>query len=350
LSYWFLPARFVIRTLFIEVLIFAVGGFIWYKSQSPRLHAAFEAQLSLVQLIFWVVGLLTVASVAQWFLCRRQLAPLKKITALAQKSSGKNFSCRLAPSLDSFPEISALEESFNRMLDRFEHAVVRTTQFTAVASHELRTPLTILRGEIEIALRRSGHNEEIQALLNSNLEEISRMSRIIEDLLLLSKSDVGELPLRLESLELNELLTDLFGQAAVLGEEKDIAVSFYPSEEQINFDGDGLRLRQLFLNLLSNAIKYTPAGGSVKMTLEQQEDHAVISVSDSGIGIMPENLPHIFERFYRVDKGQNQGDGGSGLGLSIAEWVVEAHGGEIKVSSVFGEGTKFVVTLPFAAS
>ena len=293
----------------------------------------------------WLAVLLIATGVAQWLLLKRQFAPLSEITSLAHRSSGKNFGGRLKPSHLSL-EITELEEAFNDMLDRLEQSVVRTMQFTAIASHELRTPLTILRGEIEIALRRSGLDEEMEALLTSNLEEISRMSRIIEDLLLLSKSDVGEMPLRMESLELNELLTELFGQAAVLGEEKDIAVSFYPFPEQIFLQGDSLRLRQLFLNLLSNAIKYTPAGGSVKMTLLRQESDVLVTVSDSGIGITPEHLPHIFERFYRVDKIKNQGDGGSGLGLSIVKWVVDAHGGEITVNSLKGKGTKFTVKLP----
>jgi len=335
--------------LLIEVLIFTAGGLLWYQNQNVGFHDAFNEQVSVSLLLCWIAGISVVSGCAQWIMFKRQLVPLGEITALAEKTSAKDFSGRLSLSRHS-AEFSALENAFNAMLDRLENSVLRTMQFTAVASHELRTPLTILRGEIEIAMRSSDLDEEMQALLESNLEEVGRMSRVIEDLLLLSKSDVGEMPLRKEPLELNELLTDLFGQAAVLGEEKDIAVSFYPSEEPIRFEGDGLRLRQLFLNLLSNAIRYTPAGGSVKMTLKQQDDHAVISVRDSGIGIKPEHLPHIFERFYRVDKILNQGDGGSGLGLSIAEWVVEAHGGKIIVNSLFGQGTEFVIELPLATS
>lgn len=344
-----LRTRLVIGTLLFEVLILGVGGFFWYQSQDVRLHAAFDAHLSFVQVLGWLAGLLIVLGGTQWFLLGRQFASLARVTALARQTSGAKFGGRLTLSGRS-SEMTELEEAFNDMLDRLERSVIRTMQFSAVASHELRTPLTILRGEIEIALRRSDLDEEMQALLASNLEEISRMSRIIEDLLLLSKSDIGEMPLRMESFELNELLTDLFAQTAVLGEEKDIVVRFYPSPEQIDFQGDSLRLRQLFLNLLSNSIKYTPGGGSVDMTLCQQGSHALISIKDTGIGIKSEDLPHIFERFYRVDKVQNRGDGGSGLGLSIAKWVVDAHGGEVKVNSVFGEGTEFIVKLPLSTS
>lgn len=308
-----------------------------------------ELQKQQMQIYLWVILSLTILGAVQWLLLGRQFAPLGKMAEALRKTGGSNMGERLEVT-GGGRELVDLQGSFNDMLDRLEQSVIRTMQFSAVASHELRTPLTILRGEIEIALRRPDLDEEMQALFASNLEEISRMSRIIEDLLLLSKSDVGEMPLRLDSLELNELLTDLFGQAAVLGEEKDINVSFYPAAEQIAFSGDSLRLRQLFLNLLSNAIKYTPEGGAVKMTLRQEGEEALVSISDSGIGISAEHLPHIFERFYRVDKVKNSGDGGSGLGLSIAKWVVDAHGGKINTMSEFGKGTEFVVRLPLSKS
>jgi len=335
----------VIRALVVEVLVLGAVGFFWYQSQAVQLRNAFSVHLSFMQAVGWIVALLAILGGVQWFLVGRQFSSVARVTAFARRISGENFGERL--NFSTYPSATMeLEKSFNDMLDRLEQSVIRTMQFSAVASHELRTPLTILRGEIEIAMRRTDLDEEMQALLVSNLEEISRMSRIIEDLLLLSKSDIGEMPLRMESFELNELLTDLFGQAAVLGEEKDIAVRFYPSPEQISFKGDSLRLRQLFLNLLSNSIKYTPGGGSVDMTLCEQAGHVLISIKDTGIGIKSEDLPHIFERFYRVNKVQNRGDGGSGLGLSIAKWVVDAHGGEVKVNSVFGEGTEFIVKLP----
>lgn len=308
-----------------------------------------ELQALRLRIATWLALSLAVLGAAQWFYLGRQIAPLRQLAGRFRETCGANMGARLKIAGAS-PEIMELQDSFNDMLDRMEQSVVRTMQFSAVASHELRTPLTILRGEIEIALRRSDLDEEMQALFASNLEEIARMSRIIEDLLLLSKSDIGEMPLRSEALELNELLIELFGQAAVLGEEKDINVSFYPAEEQIEFIGDSLRLRQLFLNLLSNAIKYTPGGGAVKMTLHQQGNDALVSISDTGIGIAPEHLPHIFERFYRVDKVKNSGDGGSGLGLSIVEWVAEAHGGTISVSSELGKGSEFVVRLPLPKS
>ncbi|MDT8420506.1 MAG: ATP-binding protein [Desulfuromonadales bacterium] len=340
-----LRTRFLLWSLLAEALLFGGGALFWLRALADPLAAAHQPS-TLVPGIALLATLLLALAAVQWSLLGRLTAPVQH---LAARIGQVEFNERLSPA-DVPGELTSLVEGFNATLDRLEQTVVRTMQFSAVASHELRTPLTVLRGEIEIALRHSTLDEEMRSLLVSNLEEISRMSRIIEDLLLLSKSDIGEIPLRLESLELNELLTDLFAQAAVLGEEKDIAVRYYPSPEQIMFQGDSLRLRQLFLNLLSNAIKYTPAGGAVDMTLVSEGGDALISVKDTGIGIGAEHLAHIFERFYRVDKLENQGDGGSGLGLSIAEWVVEAHGGEIKVNSVVGEGTEFIVKLPLSRS
>jgi heavy metal sensor kinase len=341
-----LRTRFLLWSFLAEALLFGGGALFWLRSLADPLTSAVEQPSALLPGIALLVILLLALTAVQWALLGRGAAPVHQ---LAERIGQVAFNERLKPA--GVPvELIPLVEGYNATLDRLEQTVIRTMQFSAVASHELRTPLTVLRGEIEIALRHSTLDEEMRSLLVSNLEEISRMSRIIEDLLLLSKSDIGEIPLRLESLELNELLTDLFAQAAVLGEEKDIAVRYYPSPEQIMFQGDSLRLRQLFLNLLSNAIKYTPAGGAVDITLVSEGGDALVSIKDTGIGIDAEHLAHIFERFYRVDKLKNQGDGGSGLGLSIAEWVVEAHGGEIKVNSVIGEGTEFIVKLPLSGS
>lgn len=336
-----LRARFLLSSLLVEFLLFGGGAWAWARSLPVAPPPPSQIQL------FATVLLLCLALVAvQSVLLKTLAVPLQP---LAAQIESLRFNQRLDPA--ELPDAThALVDAFNATLERLEKTANRTMQFSAVVSHELRTPLTVLRGEIEIALRRRDLDEEMQALLVSNLEEITRMSRIIEDLLLLSKSDIGEMPLRLESLELNSLLTELFSQAAVLGESKDIAVRYFPAAGQVPFHGDNLRLRQLFLNLLTNAIKYTPAGGEVEMTLVKEGGDALVSVKDTGIGIAEEHLPHIFERFYRVDKLKNQDDGGSGLGLSIVEWIVDAHGGEIKVNSVPGKGTEFIVKLPLKHS
>jgi len=237
----------------------------------------------------------------------------------------------------------------NQMLDRLDKSFRRVRQFSGDASHELRTPLTILRGETEVTLRWAKTPEEFRDMLTSNMEEIDRMERIIESLLTLAKSEVGELTLEMKELSLSDLVQDLYLQSCLLCETKQIEVELLLEvEEEIRIRGDDLRLRQMFLNLISNAIKYTPEGGRLEIGLKMFEDSAVVVINDSGIGIPEEHLAHIFDRFYRVDKARNRMDGGTGLGLSIVKWIADAHGGSIQVSSKVQKGSSFSIRLPLA--
>ncbi len=248
-------------------------------------------------------------------------------------------------------EVQELAQSYNALMERMANNLRRSRQFAADVTHELRTPLTILRGETELALRSGRDQEELRKVLESNLEEISRMSYLIEDLLLLSKSDLGQIPLKMEPIYLPELIVELHHQAQLLAAAKSIRVDLNCPRQDIFILADNLRMRQVLLNLLTNAIKYTPAGGKVGIDIELTDrDQVRITISDSGIGIAQEELELIFERFYRVDKTLNRNDGGSGLGLSIAKWIVEAHDGTISVSSTPGQGSRFSVTLPLTES
>ncbi len=244
------------------------------------------------------------------------------------------------------PEARQLADRYNDLMNRMAEDLRRSRQFAADVTHELRTPLTILRGETELALRSDRDREQLRRVLESNLEEISRMSYLIEDLLLLSKSDLGEIPLKLERLHLSGLLTELHHQAQLLAEAKGITVTLHIPEQAIELQADSLRLRQVILNLLTNAIRYTPERGVVRLSLTEHREMIEITVADNGIGIDTADLEKIFERFYRVDKTRNRNDGGSGLGLAIVKWIVDAHGGQIKVSSVPGQGSCFSVFLP----
>ncbi len=233
------------------------------------------------------------------------------------------------------------------MLDRLEKSFRRVRQFSGDASHELRTPLTILRGETEVTLRWAKTPEEFRDMLTSNMEEIDRMERIIESLLTLAKSEVGELTLEMKELSLSDLVQELYLQSRLLCETKNIEVQLLLEvDEEIRIRGDELRLRQMFLNVISNGIKYTPENGHMEITLAKDKDFARVDISDSGIGIPAEHLPHIFDRFYRVDKARNRMDGGTGLGLAIVKWIAEAHGGSIKVTSEVNKGSSFSVRLP----
>lgn len=303
------------------------------------------AQISRIAFIFTPIALLAL-SFGAWFFAGRVLGPVSDITHSVQRINAENLAERV-PVGNSRDEISELAQTFNSMLKRLEDSFRKIKQFSGDASHELRTPLTIIKGETEVGLRWAKKPEEFREILRSNVEEIDRMERIIEDLLTLAKSDANELSLKMKEFSLSDLLQGLFLQAQTLAEGREIQTSFHVNTDQeIRVVGDELRLRQLFLNLIGNALKYTPAGGQVSIDLACDNEQAVISIIDNGIGILPEHLPYIFDRFYRIDEARNRKDGGAGLGLSIAKWVAEAHGGRITVDSTIHEGSIFTLFLP----
>lgn len=307
-----------------------------------------QEQLSLFALLLVTASTMALICLAalQWVLLSRLLSPLKQLAEQFNGADENNLHqpCTLPTSAPA--EFNLLVASYNSLTDRLNRSLQQTRQFSTDVTHELRTPLTVLRGETELALRKDKDKEELQKVLSSNLEEIDRMSHLIEDLLLLSKSEQGEAPLRMEALNLGNLLEELFSQAQILGEEKRIRIQMQAPDEQVSLPADGLRLRQLFLNLLSNAIKYTPEGGRITIAWSLKNGSAVVTITDTGIGIDSAHQEHIFDRFYRINKTSNRGDGGSGLGLSIVKWIVEAHGGSIRASSIPGQGSSFIVTLP----
>ncbi|MBW2503618.1 MAG: heavy metal sensor histidine kinase [Deltaproteobacteria bacterium] len=301
-----------------------------------------------LRVIYLVVGPFAIfwLCLGCWVLADRSLSPVIEVTEAAQQITADNLGCRL-PSVTRRDELAQMVHVLNQMLDRLEASFRRIRQFSGDASHELRTPLTILRGETEVTLRWAKTPEEFRDMLHSNMEEIDRMERIIESLLTLAKSEAGELTLEIKSLSLSDLVQELYLQGRILGETKSISVDLdLKVDQEIRIMGDELRLRQLFLNLISNGIKYTQDGGSLTITLAKEQNMAVIKISDTGIGIAEQHLPHIFDRFYRVDKARNRMDGGTGLGLAIVKWIVEAHGGNIQVTSTPNLGSTFTVRLP----
>jgi heavy metal sensor kinase len=302
-------------------------------------------ELRSLLLLYSPVALIIVAACG-WFLAGRALAPVNNITRAMRKVNAENLNTRL-PVGKARDEISRLAETFNAMLANLEESFRKIRQFSGDASHELRTPLTILKGETEVALRWAKHPDEFRKMLESSMEEIDRMGRIIEDLLTLAKSEVGARSLVIKPFSLSDLLQGVYLQANTLGETKQIKAHLnLEVTEEIRLMGDELRLRQLFLNLIANAVNYTPEGGRVEIVLAVVDGEAKVTVKDTGIGISAEHLTHIFDRFYRVDKARNREDGGTGLGLAIVKSLAEAHGGRVEVTSIPGEGTSFTVFLP----
>jgi heavy metal sensor kinase len=302
-------------------------------------------ELRSLLLLYSPVSLIVVA-ICGWFLAGRALAPVTNITCAMRKVNAENLNRRL-PIGKARDEISRFAETFNAMLANLEESFRKIRQFSGDASHELRTPLTILKGETEVALRWAKHPDEFRKMLESSMEEIDRMGRIIEDLLTLAKSEAGSRSLVIKPFSLSDLLQGIYLQANTLGEAKKIKTHLrLDVTEEIRLMGDELRLRQLFLNLVANAVNYTPEGGQVEITLAVADGEAKVTVSDTGIGIPAEHLSHIFDRFYRVDKARNREDGGTGLGLAIVKSLAEAHGGRVEVASTPGEGTSFAVFLP----
>ncbi|MBK8910429.1 MAG: heavy metal sensor histidine kinase [Chlorobi bacterium] len=288
--------------------------------------------------------MLVLSIVGGFFLAKTSLRPVDAITRTAKEITASNLSRRL-PVPNTNDEIARLSDTLNDMISRLESSFERAKQFSADASHELRTPLTILTGEMELALRSRKTPAEYQDVISSALQEVLRLSRVVESLLLLSRADGGRLSLHGEPTNLTEMLADLADAASILGGQKDIYITFRANED-LTIEADRAKLYQMFLNLVDNAVKYTPEGGMISLTVHRDKNVAEVRVRDTGIGISGEHQKKIFDRFYRVDKARSREMGGVGLGLSIVQWTVQAHDGDIRVESEPGQGSTFVVRIP----
>jgi signal transduction histidine kinase len=232
----------------------------------------------------------------------------------------------------------------NEMIARLETSFQRMAEFTADASHELRTPLCAMRGEAEVLLSRPRTPEEYREALVHFVETMDRINRMINDLILLSQGDTTQVKLKMDPLRLDLMLKDLGHLFEVLALQKGLAFSI-DAPEEVALLGDKTRLQQLFTNLIDNAIKYTETG-FIRISAGKEDDRAFVKIQDSGVGIPKEEQEKIFQRFYRVDKSRSRETGGAGLGLSIVQWIVRAHGGNVEVESDGRRGSTFTVFLP----
>jgi signal transduction histidine kinase len=235
--------------------------------------------------------------------------------------------------------------SVHSTIENMQTAYEQIQNFSANASHELRTPLTIMRGEVELALRNTKTPEEYQQLLGSLLEEIMRLSRILDDLLLIAKTEIGERPIELEPVDLGELVEEIGDEAEMYAAQADITFTLGECFEAF-IEAEPLRIRRVLLNLIDNAVKYNRKNGNVTLFMRREGDMVSVCVQDSGIGIPREAIPRLFERFYRVNDSASSSAKGTGLGLYLVKWIVKNHGGTITVDSAPGEGSTFTITFP----
>ncbi|MGH7751819.1 MAG: sensor histidine kinase, partial [Gemmatimonadales bacterium] len=245
-------------------------------------------------------------------------------------------------------ELGQLMATVNEMMERLERSFIALRRFTADASHELKTPLTVLRASVERALSAPAGSDEAMPALEEALHEVNRMTELVDALLTLARADEGRAPLHVEPVDLRTVVDEAYETGEILAEPAAVRMEMSAPGHAVIVQVDRSRIRQLVLNLLTNAVKYTPPDGVVRVSLLDKNGDVAISVQDTGIGIAPGDLPHIFERFWRADAARSRtGERpGAGLGLAICKWIAEAHGGSIGVQSRAGRGTTFTVTLP----
>lgn len=295
-------------------------------------------------LLLLIPGVLLVACAGGYWMSRRALSPVERIIDDTDAIGARNIERRLEVP-QTKDELERLSRTINSMLDRLEAAFRRITQFTADASHELRTPTALVRTTAELALRKKRAPGEYEEALQQILSESERTTSLIDNLLTLARADSGRESLKLEPVDLRLAIEESVAAARRLAEARGLSFEARLADGPCPVIGDTAALRRLAMILIDNAIKYTPAPGSVRMSIEKEASSAVLEVRDSGIGVSPEDLPHIFERFYRADKARGC-DGGAGLGLAIAKWIAEQHGGQIAVESMPGKGSTFRVAFP----
>ena len=301
-----------------------------------------EAVLNQLQFILLLTGVAAVvlSLILGAILTHQLLKPLDDITAVALKITRTDDLSRRLPDSGRRDEIGRLTMVLNQTLERLERLFHARQRFLADVSHELRTPLTTIRGNVDLIRRMGEADDETMDVVQ---DELQRMTRLVDDLLLLARADTGGLPIQQKPVELDSIFLDVYRQVSSLDQPVEVELL---EVDQVCVLGDQDRLKQLILNLVDNALKYTPAGGKVTMSLSKSNGQAQISIADTGIGIPPDDLPRVFDRFYRVDKARSRNMGGSGLGLSIAYWIAQAHRGDIEVTSEVGQGSVFRITLP----
>jgi heavy metal sensor kinase len=325
-----------------------VGDQSYFTQAAAPLDDFFRALHRFATLLVVSIPILLLGAAAGgYWISRRALAPVDQITQTARSISVQSLSSRLIVP-QTGDELQRLSETLNSMLERLEAAFKKIIQFTADASHELRTPVAVMRTRTELSLRKPRSLEEYRDTVAQVHSELEKTSELVERLMLLARADYGVEALQLSIADLGAIVHEVCSQARMLAEVKKISFGEQIPGEPLCVKADAHALRRLFLILIDNAIKYTSEGGHVDVVLGKEKGFAIGEVRDTGIGIAPEHLPNVFERFYRADKARSRESGGVGLGLSIGRWIAEAHGGTIDVQSSLGGGSIFRLRLPWA--
>jgi heavy metal sensor kinase len=287
---------------------------------------------------------LVLTLLAVWWMARRALSPL---TTLAAEARGVNIGTldRRLHTRGTGDQLDDVASAFNETLANLENAFGEMRQFSSALAHELRTPLAALRGEMELALLRPRSESEWRTSAASQIDEIDKLTRMVNQLLTLARAEAGEIPLAHDAVDLGTLVATVTEQLEPVAQARDLDLHCVV-HQPVTVRGDSGWLERLLLNLLDNAIKYTPSRGHIRVGVSREEDHARVDVSDTGPGIRAEAVPHIFERFYRVDPARSSTVEGAGLGLSLAKWIVDRHQGRIDVLSEPGKGSTFTIWLP----
>lgn len=318
-----------------------------------QLATALAGFYAMFQRFAWLLlgsipAILVLAAAGGFWISRRALAPVDEITNTARSISAQNLSQRLSVPRTG-DELQRLSETLNQMIERLEAAFKKNIQFTGDASHELRTPIALIRTTAELALRRNRTAPDYEAALRQILLESERTSALIENLMVLARADSGAEALKFSAVDLGESVQQACIQGRTLAEPRHVTFDWDIADREMPVKGDPHALRRLFLILIDNALKYTPASGRVSVSVQPNGAYVAGEVRDTGIGIAAEDLPNIFERFYRADKARSRETEGAGLGLAIARWIADAHGASIQVESSPGQGSVFRVRIPLAA-
>jgi two-component system OmpR family sensor kinase len=298
----------------------------------------------LVLYLYSVPLILAISAAVGWYLAGRALKPFEEITQTAERITFENLDAQIF-TVHKEKEIQRLVQSFNAMVVRLNESFQQMRKFNADAAHELRTPLTILQGETEVALRSPNLPEEIRTLLTSNLEELERLTRLVNDMLTMAEAEAGQQVFVKEPADLKALLEDLVDQMRLMAADRNLEINL-GGVRALWVEVDKLWIRRAIINLLDNAIKYSTEGGRIDISVWGEGLMARLEIQDYGIGISRDDLPFIFNRLYRTDPARGRNSGGVGLGLALVKWIIEAHMGTIQVSSEPDIGTCFVVTLP----